>query len=115
MDNSSEHKTPRMIQFAAYRRELPTKLDRDVLDSSYKNKTQYANALFERCLSIEKRFQCRSCIDELNYILDLHAAMPMELLEELIANHLERQQSKQTLPSERLLAQKSIGNRSVRN
>ena len=89
MDNSSKHRAHRMVQFAAYRKELPDELARDVLDSSYGNKTQYSNALAEECLALEKRFK-QSHLDELTYLLKLVAALPTELIKELIAKYLEK-------------------------
>lgn len=110
VDSSRKDRPNRMIQFAAYSQDLPDRLDQDVINSSYKNKTQYSNVLLEKMLSIKCRFQSRSCLDELVYILDLYAALPTELFEEIVDSYLEQQKHfNQMPPSQRLLAFRSVG------
>ncbi len=67
-----------LIQFSLYSTELIQLLERDVKASSYKTKTKYLNALIGRFLSLERRFESRSRIDELFWILELNKQLPVE-------------------------------------
>lgn len=67
-----------LIQFSPYSTELVQLLENDVKASSYKTKTKYLNALMGRVLLLERRFESRSCINELFRILDLFKLLPVE-------------------------------------
>ena len=67
-----------LIQFSPYSTELVQLLECDVKTSTYKTKTQYLNALIGRVLSLERRFDSRSRINELFRILDLTQQLPVQ-------------------------------------
>lgn len=72
-----------LIQFSLYSTELVQLLERDVKASTYRTKTQYLNALIGRVLSLQRRFDSRSRIDELFRILDLTKQLPVERIRAL--------------------------------
>jgi hypothetical protein len=76
--NLSVKKKGQLIQFSPYSTELVQLLDEDVKASSYRTKTQYLNALIESVLSLERRFQSRSHIDEMCRRLALIETLPIE-------------------------------------
>lgn len=78
-----KRKKGQLIQFSAYSTELSQQLKRDVKVSRYRTKTKYLNALIGKVLSIERRFDSRSQLDELFRILDLVGALPIEHIQEL--------------------------------
>ncbi|NJM98753.1 MAG: hypothetical protein HC800_17780 [Phormidesmis sp. RL_2_1] len=74
----SVKKKGQLIQFAPYSTELVRLLEEDVKFSSYKTKTKYLNTLIGSVLSLERRFESRSFIEELFRRLALTEALPIE-------------------------------------
>lgn len=82
-DNLDLKRKGQLIQFSPYSTELSQLLENDVKLSGYKTKTKYFNVLTGKVLSLERRFESRSCIDELFRILALIERLPIERIQRL--------------------------------